>query len=110
MQKELEQTRPDLEINLLGVNEEGFGGDSITNLVDLPWIKDDYVVSSTSHTGTSLETVMTSWNANYRDVVIVGEQNEYVTAFNLSTYDLRTPANYDLLMQLLIDVAEGNHP
>lgn len=110
MQEELDQTRPDLEIELLGINEKGYGGDSITSLVDLPWMKDDDVVSIANDTGSVLTTVQTGWGANFRDVVIVGEHNEHVTTFNLTTYDLRTAANYDLLMQLLIDVAEGTYP
>ena len=105
MQTELRQNRPDLAIELLGINEVGYGGDSITNLADLPWMKDDYVV-----TGTTSQTVQSAWGANFRDVVIVGEQNEYVTSFNLTTYDLRTQANYDALMDLLVDVAEGTYP
>jgi hypothetical protein len=102
--------RPDLEIELLGINEYGYGGDSLTNLVDLPWMKDDKVVTVTTNTGSSLETVQDSWGANFRDVVLVGPNNEYVMTYNLTTYDIRDAVNYDQLKQLLIDIAEGNYP
>lgn len=110
MQQELLQSRPDLAIELLGINEVGFGSGNVTDLVDLPWMQDDYVVSSGNDTNAPLQTVQAAWGAQYRDVIILGENNEFVTAFNLTTYDLNTAANYDALKQLLIDVAEGNSP
>ena len=106
MQNDLDASRPDLEIELLGVNEHGYGGDSITNLVDLPWMKDDAVITS----GSSLITVKDSFNASHRDVVILNDQNEIVTSYNLTSNDIRVTANYDQLKQLLIDIAEGNYP
>ena len=73
-------------------------------------MQDDLVVQVDHDTGTVDQTVLESWAANYRDVIIVDSSNVHVTSYNLSTYDLRVTANYDALTQLLIDVAEGTYP
>jgi hypothetical protein len=88
----------------------GAGVPALTDLVDLPWMQDDLVVQVDHDTGSSTQTVLESWAANYRDVIIVDSTNAHVATYNLSTYDLRVTANYDALTQLLIDVAEGNYP
>ncbi len=49
--------------------------------------------------------VWASWNINYRDVVILDQQNAYVGTINLTTNGLQVPENYDLLRQTLIEVA-----
>ena len=73
-------------------------------------MQDDLVVQVDHDTGTVDQTVTESWEANYRDVIIVDSNNAHVTSYNLSINDLRVTANYDALTELLIDVAEGNYP
>jgi len=82
----------------------------LTDLVDLPWMQDDNVVEVDNDTGVSFQTVLESWGADYRDVIIVDSTNTHVATYNLTTYDLKIQSNYDALSQLLIDIAEGNYP
>ena len=101
MQDDLDANSPELDIQILGVNEAGneSGNGSITSGRDIPWLQDvdgDYDGESD---------VWTSWDVAFRDVVIVDAENARVGAFNLTTYDLQVSENYDMLRQMLVEVA-----
>ena len=51
------------------------------------------------------QTVWTLWEVEYRDVVILGPDNERVGVYNLTTHDLADPANYAELRDLLFEAA-----
>ncbi len=45
------------------------------------------------------------WHADFRDVIVIDDQNKVVEIYNLTLHDLRTPANYDSLRTVLITAA-----
>ena len=77
---------------IVGVNEFGFegGNELFTEGRDLPWLQDTEEVD-----------VWSSWDVDYRDVMILDRENHYVDRFNLSANDLSDPAAYDELRALL---------
>ena len=101
MQNEFMQHFPSLDIQLLGVNDEAFpsGNENITNGRALPWIQD------IDQNNDNVSDVWADWDIEYRDVAIVDKDNELVTTFNLTTFDLGSGTNYDDLKQLLVDQA-----
>ena len=74
---------------ILGINTSGSTG-AIHSGATLPWLNDPGNVQG-------------DWGAAYRDVVILDEHNEFVAAFNCTTYDLNTTANYDTLRSMIVD-------
>ena len=46
------------------------------------------------------------WEIEYRDVLILGPENEPVAVFNLTEKNLADANNYATLKQLLLDAAE----
>jgi hypothetical protein len=101
MQDDLDADYPELDIQILGVNEVGREADNdlIAKGRDIPWLQD----VDDDHDGWS--DVWTAWDVIYRDVVILDGENVKVGAFNLSTYNLQVPANYDALRQMLVEAA-----
>ena len=101
MQTELDSENPELNINILGVNE--FGHDSGNSLVidgrDLPWLQD------IDDNGDGASDTWDSWDVTFRDVMITDAQNEKVAVYNLTTNDLSNADNFAALKQLLIDSA-----
>lgn len=101
MQTELDSENPELNINILGVNE--FGHDSGNSLVidgrDLPWLQD------IDDNGDGASDTWDSWDVTFRDVMITDAQNEKVAVYNLTTNDLANADNFAALKQLLIDSA-----
>lgn len=94
MQAELEGSHPG-QVRLHAINAAGYGGMAdMAALGDIPLLQDDATANA-----------WTAWGANYRDVVILDEDNEVVGVFNLTTYDLQQQAHYDTLRDLLIDAA-----
>ena len=79
-------------ISLLGVNQ--IGSDSWNSVAcadkDIPWLQDNNDVQARD-----------LWDATYRDVVILGPDNEVVGVYNLSGHDLAIPANYAELKAML---------
>lgn len=101
MQQELASERPDLPISLLTINEDGYqsGLETMSGLGDLPVLQD----------GAS-SGVWDSWEATWRDVIIVDEEGIAVYNYNLTDNDLGDPINYEQLKSILIAVAEGAPP
>ena len=99
MQNDLDANYPDLDIQILGINAVGreSGNTSVTSGRDIPWLQD-----VTPDSGSD---VWTSWDAGYRDVVILDTANVAIGAMNLSTYDLRDPAAYDALKTIFLDTS-----
>ena len=82
----------DLEVGILGVNAEGLesGNGTICAGKDLPWLQD-----------TVGDAVWQDWKVTQRDVVILDENNVPVAIYNLTTYPLGDPDNYQELLALL---------
>ena len=103
MQKDIEANYPELEIQLLGVNEAGSffeaGNESVSSGRDIPWLQD------VDGNGDGLSDLWTSWDVTFRDVVILDTNNARVDAFNVTVHDLRVPENYGALRQMLVTAA-----
>ena len=92
LQTEIDSLGWPLEVHFLGINETGQepGNYLIPFVAHLPWMQDD----ATQH-------VWTSWGANWRDIMILDKNNTPVARFNVTTYNLTNPANFDSLKTLL---------
>ncbi len=101
MQTDLDLSFPELSIQILGVNRAGLeaGNALMTAGRDIPWLQD------VDDNEDGLSDTWDSWDVAYRDVVILDGQNIKVGTFNLTTYDLGVPENYDTLRQMLVDAA-----
>ena len=97
MQEELESERPELQIQILGINEIGYdsGNEEICEGRDLPWLQDD-----------NKSQVWDTWDVTYRDVWILDDDNVPVTIYNLTSYSLSDEANYETLKALFVAAAE----
>jgi|GEM_PF-650540 len=106
MQNDFDTNHPELGIQILGVNGAGFAGGngSITSGRDAPWLQD------LDGNNDGLSDVWASWGVAYRDVVILDADNAKVGTFNLTTYNLQVPENYDTLRQLFINAATVPEP
>ena len=100
MQNELINERPELAINLLGVNKstESSGNSIINdNNRSIPWLQDRPDVNAWS-----------SWEVTRRDVIILDPHNQIVAVFNCTAKNLSDTDNYNELKAILIDLAEDN--
>ncbi len=73
------------------------GNASITAGRTLPWLQD---VLATD--------VWKSWAVEYRDVVVLDQENRPVAVYNLTTYDLGNPANFAQLKSILVGAANAD--
>jgi hypothetical protein len=107
MQDDLDASHPELDIQILGVNERGqeVANASVSEGRDIPWLQD----VDTDNNGQS-DVWRDTWEVVYRDVVILDDGNVPVGVYNLTTYDLGNPENYDTLRQMLIDAALADQP
>ncbi|MEC8380244.1 MAG: hypothetical protein VXZ96_07980 [Myxococcota bacterium] len=98
MQAELDASYPNLPIQILAVNGIGYssGIASLSSIHTLPMVED-----------TNTDLIWSQWGAVYRDVMILDGNNELVDAFNLTSSSLNSSSNYNALMQLFIDTANG---
>ena len=78
---------------IVGLNEAGFesGNDTITEGRDLPWLQD-----------TAETDVWAAWAIEYRDVVVLDEDNRLLTVVNLTEEDLAEDDAYDALKAWLV--------
>lgn len=101
MQIDFDTNHPELQIQLLSINE--WGRESMNEVAasgrDIPLLQD------VDSNGDFQSDVWASWDVEWRDVVIVDANSDAVTTFNLTTNDLRTSDNYDELKQLILDAA-----
>jgi hypothetical protein len=104
LQQELSQTRPDLQIQILGMNEirHEIGNPAVTADRTLPWLQD---VDANSD-GAS-DNWLTAWPFAYRDVVILDENNVVIEAYNVTSHNLENEANFNELKSKLIAAAES---
>lgn len=98
MQKEFDAMRLPMGVQILGVNQITYESGNATACQgkDLPWLQE-----------TPDELVWSTWAVRYRDVIILDGKNRVAATFNLTDYDLHTPAYYDSLKTLLIESAGG---
>lgn len=54
--------------------------------------------------------IWTQWDVTYRDVIVVGPDNEYLWTFNLTEHDLSNPDNYASLKNQLLEQAAMDQP
>jgi hypothetical protein len=114
MQNDLNNSYPNLAIELLGINQAdpvagcsgttySNGNTTITGLGDIPWLQD---VDNNSNC--SSDVWYDSWLVTWRDVVILDGNNVEVGVYNLTQNPLGAPpnANYDALKLLLINAAQ----
>ena len=96
MQIELDALGTVLNIQILGLNGVGYESANDLNCQgkDIPWLQDQ-----------ASENVWALWAVTYRDVVVLDENNEVLFIYNLTTYDLGNPANYQALRDMLADAA-----
>lgn len=104
MQNELAASHPGLEIQFLTVNEEGQedGNGRAANEKDIPLLQDVDV------NGDSKSDAWASWDASWRDLVVVDAHSNVVTKFNLTTHDLRTDENFNEVKTSVVDAAASN--
>ncbi len=102
IQDELALERPDLAIQLLGVNKVDLDGGN-QQIIDegsrLPWLQDVDLDAD------GVSDAWAAWAVSYRDVVIVDGTNWPVAVFNVTDYDLGEEANFTALKQLLVNTA-----
>ena len=101
MQTELEHDYPEVNIQIIGINQIGYGAgnEAICTGRDIPWLQD---VPGTD--------VWTSWSVTYRDVIILDTDNVKVGTFNVTVNDLAISENYNTLQQMLVDAAAVPEP
>ena len=98
MQTEIDAMGLAVEVQILGVNESGFENGNVTACEgkDLPWLQE-----------TQDQMVWVTWQVNYRDVIIIDEDNEPLATYNVTDHDLGTTASYDELKAMLVNYAGG---
>lgn len=105
MQDQLNAQYPGLGIQVIGINEVGqeSANNVITSGRDLPWLQD---VDANSNGDSDIWDEQ--WQIEYRDVVIVDANQIRRGAFNLTFNDLGETANFDLLKDTAVAIAENN--
>lgn len=92
MQSEIDGLDWPVEIRILGINqvEHESANSQACNGKDIPWLQETWD-----------ELVWGKWRIDYRDVVIVDQDNVPVATYNLTDNNLGTPANYEALKGML---------
>jgi hypothetical protein len=98
MQAELRVERPDLPIEIHGVNAAGHesGNGEACNGRSIPWLQDDAATNAYAR-----------WAVTYRDCVVLDEANKVDFVYNLTQHSLDLTANYNELKAKLIAAAGG---
>lgn len=98
MQAELRVQRPDLAIELHGINAPGHesGNAQACTGRSLPWLQDTYA-----------DDVAGDWAITFRDCVLLDTANKTAHTYNLTTHNLSVPEDYQELKALLIALAGG---
>ena len=99
MQAEIEVERPDLDIQILSINMINNWSNGLTNRMgqigNLPVVQDSTQLN-----------IWQSWGGQWRDVVILDDQNQVVEYFDTNSSVLTNEQNYNALKQALINTAE----
>lgn len=97
MQDEIDAEGWPTETHILGVNSivAEAGNETVCHGRSIPWLQD-----------TEAQQVWQKWGVTERDVIILDAANRQVAVYNLTTYDLSQPANYDSLKALLHSFGE----
>ena len=98
MQAELRAQRPDLEIEIHGINAPGHepGNAQVCAGRVLPWLQDTFA-----------DDVWGSWQVTFRDCIVLDEDNKVLEIFNLTVHSLGVPEDYQELKDILIQAAGG---
>ena len=98
MEDELDAERSGLGVDIITVNEAGLesGNDDLIAVSTLPLVQDDEATD-----------VWGTWGAEWRDVYVLDGTNEVYAVFNLTTYSLAVPENYEALYALFVEAAGG---
>ncbi len=102
MQTELRALFPLQQVNILGVNEEGQEADFDLIDEELPIVQD---VDANSDNASD---VWTSWEIEWRDVVVLNGANVVTDVYNLTNNSLANAANYATLKQMFVDALTDN--
>ncbi|HNQ24593.1 MAG TPA: hypothetical protein PKK06_16035 [Phycisphaerae bacterium] len=97
MQSELDARPIPRAIHILGVNDVGLetGNAAMTEGRALPWLQ-----------AVEGEDAWALWQAEFRDVVILGPRNERIGVFNVTRHNLSEPQNYAALKDQLLAGAD----
>jgi hypothetical protein len=98
MQAELRLQRPDLLIEIHGVNQAGHESGNAQACAGrvIPWLQDTWT-----------DNVWGSWQVTFRDVVVLDDENKTVDIFNLTTHTLAVSEDYEELKAILVAAAGG---
>ncbi len=96
LQNELDITHPEVEIELIGVNQAGFdaANEQVCDGRDIPWLQDMPEVLAWE-----------SWGVTFRDLYILDADNRPFAVFNLTDHNLQVPTEYEALRDLLLEAA-----
>ena len=85
-------------ITIMGVNQIGAesGNDVACDGRDIPWLQDD-----------TTERSWDLWNVTYRDVYILGRDNELLAVYNLTDHNLGDAPDYAELKSMLQNAASA---
>ena len=97
LQNDLKQEHPELEINILSINQIGAenGTTSFTEAHALPMVNDS-----------ETDNIWVAWESQWRDFYILNRNNELIEVYNLTQHNLNDENNYNELKQKLIDAAQ----
>lgn len=81
-----------MPVRIFAINETGHesGFGALDASLTLPWLQD-----------TSEVNAWENWAITYRDVVVLGPDNERLSVYNLTEHDLAIPTNYATLKETL---------
>ena len=98
MQAQLDAEHPELDIDILIVNEDGYdsGLPDLELVTDLPIVQDDDIAA-----------VWTNWGVTWRDTWVLDADNVEVEIFNLTDYGLEDETNYQALYTIFVQAAGG---
>lgn len=97
MQREIDAEAHARPVHIIGINLAGLERYNATfcERRTLPWLQD-----------VPAQNVWGSWNATWRDVVILDSKNRITRVYNLTEHDLGVSANYTELRSILLGAAE----
>ena len=109
MQNELQTEYPQYDIQILAVNQTGYGTGSGPSLVgqisSLPMVQDDNFVNIWNSWHASAPNPSSHSGAPWRDVHILNPQNEIIETYSLTLNNLSNPQNFATLKQMFVDAA-----